>query len=263
MAVSGYSREIKIFLKIQRFSLIFTVLLVLLVFFQTISGKYAGHLSLIWGWLVLLSFPLLSTLTLIRMNNFQLKSPRLYTETVFYSILIYFIFLTSILFIVIPIAWLNAQIGYIVVLKITFCFFVIFEMLLVLAILNMVNLFFSKKHSSAARRKENKLIKLAQARISLQKNNKLNSEEFIALLQGCEKKISENKSLEAIEKLRDFFKDHSLKEPLELILIQSDLKRTQQDQSLGLLDFKEANMKLTNLNKALLIFLRELEYSFL
>lgn len=240
----------------QRRSFIMSVIIISLLTFQTVNGKYLGHASLAWGWTLSLIIPLTVIATSLRTIDQRLfKGKFLQTlKTGRFLTSIYFILIGLTLIVVIPFAWLNSGIGYVAIFKNSFWGFIAMQFLIILIIFSGVKFPFQKK-APLAEGLEIQRQDLASSKASFNAALLNDKEEILATIEKCRKHIVDNKISQAAQLLKKLFKDNGIDEPIELTLIPSEWNKIENDKNLDLIDFKNANLRFANLRKALLAIL--------
>lgn len=249
--------------KLQRLVIINISLIVGLVLFQTVNGKYVGQLTLVWGWAIVLTVPLLVTAFIGTYTKSFKKNASDILRLSFYAAISYFTFLLVTLVIVIPIAWLNARIGYVTVFKNSFWLFIPFQLIIIYSIIHSYRVSLFKKISWKKKRQivydeSTNLEEKSSISLLIKKKGKLKTTDTLAMIQKCRTYISENKVKEAVQLLKIFFGENNIEEPIDLSLINGEWNKIESDEKLGLIDFKDANLRLNNLRKVLLIILQEI-----
>lgn len=247
--------------KIQRTSLTMAGLVLALTTFQTINGKYEDeHITLAWFWTLSLIVPIPMIVTILKTNT-----KRRFNENALQSLkgghfltTIYFSLLLAVILIVMPLAWLNAGIGYVPIFKNSLWGFILLQVVIAFLILSSVRYAASQGIKAGTEIREKRDFDnddTAYAGSIVLKNKK----EASAVIANCRKQIRENKIPKAFQLLEGLFEKEGVEEPMELTLIESQWNKVERETRLGLIDSKEASLKFANLIEALLILLTRIE----
>lgn len=239
----------KILTRVFRVAISCSLILFSFLVFQIINGKYENHYTLVWSWFIITNLPLTIFLTYLYINNLHLLGS--FTEkklkALLYVVLGYFSLNLLIVFVIIPLGWLIAGIGYKQIFLSTILIYGFAQLFLILA-LRRTNI----NWSNIPIRTDNKKSKSYYSKEQLQPN-----EDFQKILSNSKILVGKGKSLEAIEAIEMYFNSRELENPNELILLKNNFIETRKELNLGLIEFKDAKLVFNRINNSLLNYISD------
>ena len=254
---------LKILPSLQLFSSICLIFVTSLISIQTVVGRYKEHSEFVWLWTIILVFPIPFITLIVRAFGKPVirPNPMKVLRAAYILSLIYFFALITILVLVIPFAWINAEIGYDTIFRNSIWFFLAFEAIIIFMIGYIFSFIRSPKMLVPEKELTGTTLKIKSLPFDeLFQLDRRVVERFISeVIPECKRNIAENKMKLVFQVLNKFFQKHQLELPNTLLLLEREWTKVQNQKRLGVVNSNTLDALENQITYRLLGFLEEIQ----